>query len=120
MTIGDICRCVVTFERDSSVHRVVAAGQHRFFVSILAVSLFALAPSVWAADLQRGGLLYENHCVECHDSRAHLRNDRRANSLAEVREWVDKWSSYLTLSWSNDERGDVASYVYRRFYSVSE
>ncbi len=72
------------------------------------------------ADIQRGRLLYENHCVECHDDRAHYRNNRRANSLGEVHQWVIRWSTHLKLDWSGDERNDVAEYLYQRYYTPAQ
>jgi len=88
------------------------------WVAIVLAPLLVLSPSSHSADTQRGQLLYENHCRGCHDSRAHIRNDRRANTLNDVREWVTKWSSTLKLGWSKDERDDVAGYLYGRYYSA--
>ena len=66
----------------------------------------------------RGQLLYENHCVMCHESVAHVRPDRRARSLAEIRAWVMYWSDYLKLRWGKEEVEDVVNELDRRFYKI--
>ncbi len=88
--------------------------------AMLMLLAMLLPPPGAAADVERGQLLYENHCVECHDGRAHYRENRRASSLAEVRQWVVKWSATLQLQWSADERGDVAAYLYQRYYQSAQ
>ena len=87
---------------------------------IVVLSLAGFPSLAQAADSQRGQLLYENHCTGCHDSRAHVRNNRRAKSLTEVRQWVVRWSGHLALNWGGDERNDVADYLYGRYYSGSQ
>ncbi len=84
---------------------------------VLFMSFAGATPSSFAADKQRGQLLYDNHCTSCHDSRAHIRDNRRAQSLPDVRQWVVRWSNHLALNWGSDERSDVADYVYGRFYA---
>ena len=86
----------------------------------LFLSFVGLPLSVHAADMERGQLLYENHCTSCHDSRAHVRDNRRAKSLTDVRQWVVRWSDHLALNWGSDERNDVADYVFGRYYGKTE
>ena len=64
----------------------------------------------------RGQLLYENHCMGCHVSVVHLRTDRRAKSLPEIRAWVMHWSGYLKLRWGKDEVEEVVNHLNRTFY----
>ena len=64
----------------------------------------------------RGQLLYENHCTVCHASVVHLRTDRRAKSLPEIRTWVMHWSGYLKLRWGKEEVDDVVNHLNQQFY----
>jgi mono/diheme cytochrome c family protein len=64
----------------------------------------------------RGEMLYENHCIGCHTSRAHLRDDRRAKSEPEVEGWVRRWADELNLGWGDDEAKEVADFLVRRYY----
>jgi len=89
-------------------------------VIVALLSLVAVSPLAHGADPQRGQLLYENHCLGCHDSRAHVRDNRRARSLDEVRQWVDRWSRTLSLDWGIDDRDDVAGYLYARYYTATQ
>ena len=73
-----------------------------------------------AAAASRGGLLYENHCTGCHESGAHIRANRKAKSMADLRGWVTRWSGELKLNWSSEEIDDVAQYLARRYYKCNE
>ncbi len=64
----------------------------------------------------RGQLLYENHCTACHESAAHVRDARRADSLPVLRGWVVQWARYLELRWREDEIGEVVRYLNDRYY----
>lgn len=67
----------------------------------------------------RGQLLYENHCTVCHASVVHLRTDRRAKSLPEIRTWVLHWSGYLKLRWDKEEVAEVVNHLNRKFYKLA-
>ena len=64
----------------------------------------------------RGQMLYENHCIACHQSTAHIRRDRRANSLKALEGWVIRWSNQQQLNWSTEDVGDVVDYLNNRYY----
>jgi mono/diheme cytochrome c family protein len=88
------------------------------FQALLPVLSAALvsASSVHGADIKRGGLLFENHCVACHDSIIHKQEGRTAKSLDDVRWQVSRWSRELKLGWRQAELEDVALFVNQRFY----
>jgi cytochrome c5 len=64
----------------------------------------------------RGELLYQNHCTACHTSVAHVRSNRRANSVTAVEAWVIRWSGELKLGWTEDEVTDVTQHLVQRYY----
>lgn len=70
-------------------------------------------------ELPRGQLLYENHCQGCHQSVLHIRNNRRAKTVAELKGWVLRWSGELRLGWQAEEVEDVVQYLNRRFYKLA-
>lgn len=74
-------------------------------------------PAVPAAG-SRGELLYENHCQLCHTSVVHVRETRRARTLAELEHWVTHWSGEMNLSWGADEISDVVEYLNQRYYKI--
>ena len=67
----------------------------------------------------RGQLLYENHCTACHNDSVHSRNHGKAHSLAEIRQWVIRWSTHLELNWEMHDVDTVADFLNRRFYHLS-
>jgi mono/diheme cytochrome c family protein len=77
-----------------------------FFIGTVAASVDASAQNV-----ERGRLLYENHCQVCHTAEVHGRKNRIALSRAEVREIVDRWQKNQKLGWSAEDIGDVVQYL---------
>jgi mono/diheme cytochrome c family protein len=64
----------------------------------------------------RGKLLYENHCQSCHTSKAHIREKRRAASIADLHHWVGRWTHELKLPWGSEEISDVVDYLNDTYY----
>ena len=64
----------------------------------------------------RGQLLYENHCLSCHESVVHVRERRLVKSLAELQAQVTRWSSYQNLRWNKEDIGEVTRYLDERYY----
>ena len=60
--------------------------------------------------------LYENHCSGCHVSRVHIREKRKARSLAEVESWIWQWTKELKLPWTQEEVKEVLAYLNARYY----
>ena len=64
----------------------------------------------------RGQLLYENHCMSCHESVVHIRTRQQAKSLPELRAKVLHWAAFLRLSWGKQEVDDVVSHLDHQYY----
>jgi len=96
------------------------APRPRLLAPLLATATLAAATAAgaqdFAGDANRGRLLYENHCQGCHTSRAHVRDNRKANTFAEIRGWVNRWQANQTLNWSATELDDVSAWLFLRFY----
>jgi hypothetical protein len=84
--------------------------------------LIALAsvPACWAANPQRGLLLYENFCHHCHISEIHYRVNSRVDSWGELVRVVDMWQADMKLGWSANDVQDVASWLDRAFYHLPD
>ena len=80
----------------------------------VAVSLLAIDEP--RADSERGRLLYENHCMVCHESVVHVREDRKAVSREDLRAWVRRWQRQLDLQWEGSEVEDVTEFLNDRYY----
>lgn len=64
----------------------------------------------------RGQMLYENHCMSCHESVVHIRGDLRSRSLAELRGRVSHWANALHLRWSKEEVEEVVTHLNTHYY----
>jgi mono/diheme cytochrome c family protein len=84
------------------------------FAAAFGVLLSCSMPA--SAGAERGRLLYENHCMGCHISTVHVREQRKSKTPAEVRAWILRWSAELKLGWSEDELADVYRYLNNRYY----
>lgn len=72
------------------------------------------------ANSERGQLLYENHCMGCHESVVHVRERRHTQTLGELRAQIDRWAKELNLEWGSEEVGDVLDYLNARYYLLTE
>jgi len=64
----------------------------------------------------RGQMLYENHCMSCHESVVYIRGNHRTQSLTELRGRVSHWANYLRLRWGMEEVEEVVTYLNDRYY----
>jgi mono/diheme cytochrome c family protein len=70
-----------------------------------------------AQDLERGKLLYDTHCNECHYARVHDRLRSDVKDLADLRDTV--WARARETkkrSFTLDELNDVAEYLNASHY----
>jgi mono/diheme cytochrome c family protein len=79
-----------------------------------------LTGAATGAEPERGQLLYENHCSECHTTFVHFREMRKAQSIADIRTWVERWQADLKLEWHGEEVEDVTRYLNARFYNFAD
>jgi mono/diheme cytochrome c family protein len=90
----------------------------RLAASVL-VAGACIAGSAAAADvpdLDRGRLLYENHCIVCHTSKVHRRFPPSAIDMDALRYIVKVWVEEQKLSWTPEDIEDVVQYLDRTHY----
>ena len=68
----------------------------------------------------RGKLLYENHCMACHESVAQIRVNRRVKALPALQAQVIRWAAYSKLPWGNEEIEDVVQYLDTQYYKFEK
>lgn len=88
----------------------------RYLIHGFMLALFVGGTQAYGADLGRGKVLYQNHCRGCHESTAHIRVDRRATDLSELREWVARWALQIEMGWSQGQVDDVTGYLNDAYY----
>lgn len=84
-----------------------------------ALALFASAVPAQGSDLARGAALYQNHCTTCHESQVHIRDQPKANTLAELRLQVTRWANEIHQEWGPDEIDDVFHYLNVTYYHLT-
>jgi len=78
----------------------------------------AVGEALAAADMQRGRLLYETHCVACHTTQAHWRDKHIVRSWADLLYQVARMQKNAGQDWGSSEIGDVAAYLNEQFYKM--
>jgi hypothetical protein len=80
----------------------------------------ACAREAGAADIGRGELLYNTHCIACHTSKMHWRDQRLAQDWTSLNVQVRRWQSSIQLDWNDDDIVNVAAYLNRLYYRFPE
>jgi hypothetical protein len=64
----------------------------------------------------RGQLLYETHCIACHDARLHWRDNKQAGDWPTLRALVRQWQGTVQLQWSDSDIDEVARHLNDTIY----
>lgn len=95
-----------------------AAGRTalRLALGVGALLFGAAALAQGAADPTRGRLLYETHCVACHNTQMHWRDKRQATDWASLLGQVQAWQVRENLAWSGDDVLEVTRHLNESIY----
>lgn len=72
--------------------------------------------ATFAADADRGKLLYKNQCIHCHTSIVHIRSNRKAGDIAGIRYQVSRWVANNKIKWTRVDIDDVVAYLNKVYY----
>ena len=88
--------------------------------SLLAV--LCLASAAHAQDAERGRLLYDNYCGDCHYERVHERapDKSKVRTLAELRATIASWAAQTKLRATPADVDDIAEYLNRSHYRFAK
>ncbi len=93
------------------------SGAFRFVLSGL-LGLLALAVSARAES--RGELLYATHCIACHTTQMHWRDQRIATDWSRLKTEVRRWQRTAALNWSEADIVEVARYLNESIYRFAQ
>ena len=68
----------------------------------------------------RGEMLYTTHCIACHSTQMHWRDNRVATDWDSLREQVRLWQGRAQLSWSEADIVEVTRYLNKNIYRFGE
>lgn len=88
----------------------------RHALCVTAIMTLTMNSAACAADAERGRMLYDLRCGECHSESVHGRAQRDARSFGDVLAYVVRWSSQVNTSWRSEDINDVAKYVNDTYY----
>ena len=64
----------------------------------------------------RGALLYETHCIACHDTQVHWRDGKLATDWNTLKAQVRTWQATDRLGWSESDIVEVARHLNALYY----
>ncbi len=87
-------------------------------MKIFGLFLVALtfAATSGAADIDNGSELHSESCMQCHDSAAYTREDRKVQDLARLGAQVRFCKDNLGVTWFDDEVDDVIGFLNQQYY----
>lgn len=95
------------------------AGRNAKIMAMLATLL--LLPAA-AQDLggreSRGRMLYEHHCIACHNTQMHWRDRKLATDWPSLKALVRRWQAAAQLNWSEDDIDDVTRFLNDAIYRL--
>ena len=87
---------------------------------VLAAALTTALGGAWAqpASALRGQLLYETHCITCHNTKMHWRDQRLVTDWPGLLAQVRRWQATAHLDWSDADIEAVAQHLNDRIYRL--
>ncbi|MDP4076338.1 cytochrome C [Acidovorax sp. A1169] len=79
-----------------------------------------LAHSQAAPVATRGQLLYTTHCISCHTTQVHWRDDRQAKDWNSLKMHVRRWQGNTGLQWDEADISEVARHLNETIYHFSQ
>lgn len=72
--------------------------------------------STFANAQTRGELLYSTHCVTCHTTQVHWRDNKQAYDWDSLKFQVRRWQGITGLQWSDADVTEVSRYLNETIY----
>jgi mono/diheme cytochrome c family protein len=91
-----------------------------FAVMFVWLAGYAIASAQPIRPVSRGELLYTTHCIACHTTKLHWRDEKLAKDWASLNSQVRRWQKNSELKWSDDDIAEVARYLNANYYHFSE
>ncbi|HTN64715.1 MAG TPA: cytochrome c [Burkholderiaceae bacterium] len=86
---------------------------------LIAGILFSTCINVHSAsepEKSRGELLYSTHCIACHTTHVHWRDQRLATDLHGLAKQVRRWQSNTGLGWNDEDIAAVTAHLNALYY----
>ena len=90
--------------------------RNALFGFVMLAGINAIASAQTAPAATRGELLYSTHCVTCHTTQMHWRNDRQAFDWDSLKFQVRRWQGNAGLAWNEADIAEVSRYLNETIY----
>jgi mono/diheme cytochrome c family protein len=87
-----------------------------FLVALALLGSFGVAHAQGKSSPSRGELLYNTHCIACHNTQVHWRDRKLASDWPHLKTEVDRWQKMTGLRWRDEDVTEVARYLNTRYY----
>lgn len=87
---------------------------------LAAATLPLLAQSPAPPAPSRGALLYQTHCIGCHDTQVHWRAKKLVTDWASLTAQVHRWQANSALHWTDEEIDEVVRYLNATIYRLPD
>ena len=91
-------------------------SKHQWLACAALASLSSVACAQAPPSVTRGELLYSTHCVTCHTTQMHWRNDRQAFDWDSLKFQVRRWQGNAGLAWNEADIAEVSRYLNETIY----
>lgn len=88
----------------------------RILVATSLAAVATLAHSQAPTVPTRGQLLYTTHCITCHTTQMHWRDDRQAKDWDSLKMQVRRWQGNAGLQWGEPDITEVARHLNDTIY----
>jgi mono/diheme cytochrome c family protein len=68
------------------------------------------------AQVSRGQALYTTHCIACHNTQVHWRDNKLATDWDSLKGLVRRWQATAALAWTEADVVEVARYLNESIY----
>ena len=90
---------------------------YRIFRKLLvSLMLFMLLLPLSVRTEDRGRMLYQNHCIACHESTVHIRAGTKAKQYADIEKFARRFSKLAGVDWNDSDMTAVVEYLNRKYY----
>lgn len=79
-----------------------------------------LGMSQGVVPVSKGELLYTTHCVTCHTTQMHWRDERKATDWSSLKAEVRRWQGTAGLTWSDEDVTEVARHLNDTIYKYPQ
>ena len=91
-------------------------SKHQWLACAALASLSSVACAQATPSVTRGELLYSTHCVSCHSTQMHWREDKKAYDWDSLKFQVRRWQGNTGRTWSDADIAEVSRYLNDTIY----